>query len=151
MIAQIRKVFTYCLSACRPELILDFGEGFHDKSGNNLAITPQNVHVENGAAKFEGNGKLTIWRFSGFSFAKITITLKYKENPYARGDRQHLISNCCCMDQPGPSLDIALNPNRTVTFTGATRKQGEVSTTVPTHVSDVVKVFLVSRKSRPFK
>ncbi|KAK3609006.1 hypothetical protein CHS0354_019819 [Potamilus streckersoni] len=121
---------------CRPELILDFQDDLTDKSGNNLAATQQNVMIELGAGRFNGNSKMTLWRFSGGSFGStIAIQMKFKTNSSeASDDPMHLISNCCCNNNPGPSLDIAIMPDNgggTALFLAASEKSGEVFIDVP--------------------
>ncbi|KAL3856475.1 hypothetical protein ACJMK2_011229 [Sinanodonta woodiana] len=121
---------------CRPELILDFQDDLNDKSGNNLAATQQNVMIERGAGRFSGNSKMTLWRFSGGSFGStIAIQMKFKTNSSETGDEpMHLISNCCCNNNPGPSLDIAVMPDNgggTAVLLAASEKSGEVFLDIP--------------------
>nr|AKS48157.1 sushi-like protein [Mytilus coruscus] len=113
--------------SCRPELILDFHDGFNDKSGNNLAVTPENVHIESGAARFDGTGKIRLWRFSGVSYgSQFTVTMKYKENPHSRTtEPMHLLSNCFNPEVMRPSIDIAISPNKGAMFLATTDKGGE--------------------------
>ncbi|XP_052074661.1 uncharacterized protein LOC127712330 isoform X2 [Mytilus californianus] len=113
--------------SCRPELILDFHDGFNDKSGNNLAVTPENVHIESGAARFDGSGKIRLWRFSGVSYgSQFTVTMKYKENPHSRTtEPMHLLSNCFNPEVMRPSIDIAISPNKGAMFLATTDKGGE--------------------------
>ncbi|XP_071179975.1 uncharacterized protein [Mytilus edulis] len=113
--------------SCRPELILDFHDGFNDKSGNNLAVTPENVHIESGAARFDGSGKIRLWRFSGVSYgSQFTVTMKYKENPHSRTtEPMHLLSNCFNPEVMRPSIDIAISPNKGAMFLATTDKAGE--------------------------
>lgn len=117
----------FCRLACRPELILDFHDGFNDKSGNNLAVTPENVHIESGAARFDGSGKIRLWRFSGVSYgSQFTVTMKYKENPHSRTtEPMHLLSNCFNPEVMRPSIDIAISPNKGAMFLATTDKAGE--------------------------
>ena len=112
---------------CRPELILDFQDGFNDKSGNNLAVTPENVHIESGAARFDGRGKIRLWRFAGVSYgSQFAVTMKYKENPHTQAtEPMHLLSNCFNPEVMRPSIDIAISPSKGAMFLATTDKGGE--------------------------
>ena len=114
-------------TACRPELILDFQDGFNDKSGNNLAVTPENVHIESGAARFDGRGKIRLWRFAGVSYgSQFAVTMKYKENPHTQAtEPMHLLSNCFNPEVMRPSIDIAISPSKGAMFLATTDKGGE--------------------------
>lgn len=67
---------------------------FRELSGSNMAFYVENGAVQNGAAKFGGNGKITIWGFMnkelGHDFA---VRVRFK--PYqTEGGYGMLVSNC---------------------------------------------------------
>ncbi|KAJ8312012.1 hypothetical protein KUTeg_009385 [Tegillarca granosa] len=95
------------ISKCKPEFSLDFTDEFRDLSGNNLPLNHEHVHIDRQAAKFEGDGKITIWRFSGGSFGdEVAFTLRFKPIVNWFGSqRMDLLSNC---DREGPSVGISV-------------------------------------------
>lgn len=67
---------------------------FRELSGSNMAFYVENAVTQNGAAKFRGNGKITIWGFMnkelGHDFA---VRIRFK--PFnTEGGYGMLVSNC---------------------------------------------------------
>lgn len=67
---------------------------FRELSGSNMAFYVENAVTQNGAAKFRGNGKITIWGFMnkelGHDFA-----VRIRVKPFnTEGGYGMLVSNC---------------------------------------------------------
>lgn len=82
-------------TVCKPDFKMNFDtNSFRELSGSNMAFYVENAVVQNGAAKFGGNGKITIWGFMnkelGHDFA---VRIRFK--PFnTEGGYGMLVSNC---------------------------------------------------------
>lgn len=80
---------------CKPDFKMNFDtNSFRELSGSNMAFYVENAVTQNGAAKFRGNGKITIWGFMnkelGHDFA---VRIRFK--PFnTEGGYGMLVSNC---------------------------------------------------------
>ena len=70
--------FVYCLGDCL-EVLMNFNNGrVEDVSPNQLPVGSMNVEITNrtaaypGIAVFDGNAKLTIWRYQNYDFRSDT-------------------------------------------------------------------------------
>lgn len=82
-------------TVCKPDFKMNFDtNSFRELSGSNMAFYVENAVTQNGAAKFRGNGKITIWGFMnkelGHDFA---VRIRFK--PFnTEGGYGMLVSNC---------------------------------------------------------
>lgn len=81
-------------SECQPDFYMNFNYGFKELSGSNMAFDVHNVVINDGAAQFNGNGRITLWGFMNKELGtKFAIRLRFKPDPKAT-EKGNLISNC---------------------------------------------------------
>ncbi|XP_076107344.1 uncharacterized protein LOC143075688 [Mytilus galloprovincialis] len=79
---------------CQPDFYMNFNYGFKELSGSNMAFDVNNVVINDGAAQFNGNGRITLWGFMNKELGtKFAIRLRFKPDPKAT-EKGNLISNC---------------------------------------------------------
>ncbi|XP_063396159.1 mucin-2-like isoform X2 [Mytilus trossulus] len=79
---------------CQPDFYMNFNYGFKELSGSNMAFDVHNVVINDGAAQFNGNGRITLWGFMNKELGtKLAIRLRFKPDPKAT-EKGNLISNC---------------------------------------------------------
>ncbi|CAG2189235.1 unnamed protein product [Mytilus edulis] len=79
---------------CQPDFYMNFNYGFKELSGSNMAFDVHNVVINDGAAQFNGNGRITLWGFMNKELGtKFAIRLRFKPDPKAT-EKGNLISNC---------------------------------------------------------
>ena len=130
---------TYCLfiSECKPDVYLNFDDGFKDASGYSLPVGLENMQTVNKQAVFQGNGMVNMWRFSNTDFQqKITISFTFQISN-AGSTQQALVSNCIFSDQEEATIAVlADRGTRRVQFRAET-SNGTRSVEVPYNVSQL--------------
>ncbi|XP_052074657.1 serine-rich adhesin for platelets-like [Mytilus californianus] len=82
------------MKECQPNFYMNFNYGFKELSGSNMAFDVHNVVINDGAAQFNGNGRITLWGFMNKELGKkFAIRIRFKPDPKATG-KGNLISNC---------------------------------------------------------
>ena len=85
---------------------MNFDYGFKELSGSNMAFDVSNVHINDGAAQFDGNAKLTLWGFMNKELGKkFAIRLRFKPDPTSTV-RGSIISNCGMTGSPTVSIAL---------------------------------------------
>ena len=81
-------------SECRPELQLDFKTDFKDASGKNTAVAHAHVDIDKSSAIFNGEGEISIWRFTG-AYIGTNLMIKVLFHPENNSPaRQVIVGNC---------------------------------------------------------
>ncbi|VDI24117.1 Hypothetical predicted protein [Mytilus galloprovincialis] len=89
-----RRRMRVSYSECQPDFYMNFNYGFKELSGSNMAFDVNNVVINDGAAQFNGNGRITLWGFMNKELGtKFAIRLRFKPDPKAT-EKGNLISNC---------------------------------------------------------
>lgn len=85
---------------------MDFDHGFKEDSGSNMAFDVSNVVITDGAAQFDGKGKITLWGFMNRELGtRFAIKLRFKPDPTAT-ESGSLIANCGMTGSPTVSIDL---------------------------------------------
>jgi hypothetical protein len=108
-------MFLICLFffsiVCKPDFKMNFNtRRFREQSGSNMAFYVENAIIENGGAKFSGNGKITLWGFMNKELGdEFAVRVRFK--PYeTEGGYGMVVSNCGL--QGLPTVEISMQDKK---------------------------------------
>lgn len=80
---------------CKPDFKMNFNtRRFRELSGSNMAFYEENVAIKDGAAKFSGNGKITLWGFMNKELGD-EFAVRVRFQPFeTEGGYGMVVSNC---------------------------------------------------------